>query len=83
MEAKPKYSGPERSGICKCGCPWDEHHLGVVMNSEYAEQTGEAYYPEECEMFGFNEVGGMKYNEETKTWENHCHRYVDSMEDKA
>lgn len=48
------------------------------MNREYAEQTGEAYVPDECDAFGFNEVGGMKYNKETKKWEDHCHGYVDA-----
>ena len=77
-EYKPKYSGSERSGICVCGCPWDDHHLGVVMNREYADATGEAYLPEECEAFGFNEVGGMKLVD--GKWEDHCQYYVDSLE---
>ena len=75
---EPRYSGPNRSGICVCGCPWHKHHLGVVMNMDYAEETGEAYILGECEAFGFNEVGGMKYNDETEQWENHCHAYKDS-----
>lgn len=73
----PMYSGPGRSGICVCGCSWRDHHLGVVMNEDYFQETGEDYAPGECERYGFNEVGGMKYNEETKQWEHHCHQYVD------
>jgi len=75
---EPRYSGPNRSGICVCGCSWEDHHLCVVMNREYAEATGEAYVPQECEAFGFNEVGGMKYNEETKRWDAHCQSYIDT-----
>jgi len=74
---EPRYSGPNRSGICVCGCSWEDHHLGVVMNREYANETGEAYVPGECEAFGFNEVGGMKYNKATGKWEDHCHSYRD------
>ena len=81
MEYKPKYSGLGRSGVCKCGCSWEDHHLGVVMNEEYREQTGEAYVPQECEAFGFHEVGGMKF--ENGVWVDHCHGYVDSMEERA
>ena len=51
---KPKYSGPNRSGTCICGCTWDKHHLGIVMNSVYAEATKEGYIPEECCAYGFN-----------------------------
>lgn len=72
---EPRYSGPNRSGICICGCRWEQHHLGLVMRQEYAEQTGEGYVPEECEAFGFNEVGGLKLvNGE---WVDHCHSYQD------
>ena len=68
-----RYSGPGKSGVCKCGHAWDEHHLNVVMNHEYALTTGEAYVPEECEFFGFNETGGL--DAEGK---NHCQRYEDA-----
>ena len=74
---KARYSGPNRKGICVCGCSWEEHHLGIVMNEEYYKATGEAYIPQECDNFGFNEVGGKKYNEETEEWEDHCHQYRD------
>jgi hypothetical protein len=23
-----------KTGVCKCGHMWDDHHLGVVMNSD-------------------------------------------------
>jgi hypothetical protein len=73
-----RYSGPGKSGICICGCSWEDHHLGIVMSKEYLESTVEAYIPGECDRFGFNETGGMKYDETTKTWVNHCHGYVDA-----
>jgi len=75
---EPRYSGPNRSGICVCGCPWDDHHLGIVMNQDYAEQTGEVYVPEECEAFGFNECGGQKVVD--GRWVEHCNKYRDSLE---
>ena len=77
-EKDRRYSGPGRTGICICGCSWDRHHLGVVMNKAFADATGEAYVPQECDAFGFNEVGGMKYNKVTQEWEDHCYGYRDS-----
>lgn len=74
---EPRYSGPGKSGICVCGCRWQDHHLGCIMNHQYAEETGECYFPEECCKFGFNEMGGKQYNRETKEWEDHCHCYED------
>lgn len=79
---EPRYSGPNRSGFCVCGCKWDDHHLGCVMNQDYFDATGENYVPDECCAFGFNETGGQKYNEETKEWEDHCSRYRDTKETK-
>lgn len=76
---QPRYSGPNRSGVCVCGCPWHEHHLGMVMNKAYLEATQEAYIPQECDAYGSNEVGGKKYNEETGEWEDHCHQYKDTL----
>lgn len=76
--SESRYSGPNRSGICICGHSWEEHHLGVVMNREYAEKTGEAYLPQECEAYGFNEVGGLKY--ENGKWIDHCQNYQDSKQ---
>jgi hypothetical protein len=73
-----RYSGPNRSGTCKCGHGWEEHHLGCVMNRDYADQTHEAYVPQECEHFGFNEVGGKEYRD--GQWVDHCHDYRDSLE---
>ena len=73
-----RYSGPNRTGICVCGCKWEDHHLGIVMREEYVQATGERYIPQECTRYGFNEVGGMKYNETTSCWEDHCHSYKDS-----
>jgi len=50
----------------------------MVMKQEYVNETGEIYIPEECCKYGFNEVGGMKY--ENGEWVDHCHRYKDTME---
>jgi hypothetical protein len=79
----PIYSGPNRSGICKCGHRWDEHHLGVVARQEYIEQTGECYIPHECEHYSCNEYGGympVKQPDGTTEWEYHCGSYRDSKE---
>lgn len=78
--SEARYSGPNRSGICVCGCSWDKHHLGIVMWKEYIDETGEYYIPQECEAYGSNEVGGAKYNEKTEQWEDHCYDYRDSKE---
>lgn len=78
MEYKPIYSGPGKTGICKCGCSWEEHHLCIVASKAYRDATGEGYIPDECCAFGFNETGGMKYNPETQEWEDHCSGYRDS-----
>ena len=75
---KPRYSGPECSGICVCGCSWEEHHLGVILNEEYRAATGEAYLPQECEAFGFNETGGLDAEGNP-----HCDRYKDRGHDKT
>ena len=75
---KPRYSGPNRTGICKCGHSWEDHHLGCVMNKEYGDATQEAYVPQECCAFGFNETGGLMY--ENGKWEDHCHSYEDQGE---
>ena len=74
MPYTPRYSGPNRSGICVCGHSWESHHLGMVMNLEYYEQTKEPYLPQECEVFGFNELGGLDADGEP-----HCFGYVDSL----
>ena len=42
------------------------------MNEDYLRDTGEAYFPQECEFYGFNETGGL--DAEGKS---HCHTYVD------
>jgi hypothetical protein len=75
IKCKPRYSGPNRSGICKCGHSWDDHHLCCVMNEDYSDQTREAYIPQECEFYGFNETGGLDDD-----GNSHCFGYVDSME---
>ena len=73
-DCKPRYSGPNCSGICVCGHPWRKHHLSCVMRQEYIDATGEVYVPDECLFYGFNEMGGK--DEEGK---EHCWKYRDSM----
>lgn len=75
---EPRYSGENRSGICVCGCKWEDHHLGVVMNDDYYKETGETYLPQECEKYGFNEVGGKKFVD--GEWIEHCERYQDTKD---
>jgi hypothetical protein len=75
---EPRYSGPNRSGICVCGHSWEDHHLGIVMNEEYRNDTHEAYLPQECEHFGFNETSGLEFVD--GKWVNHCQNYRDSKE---
>jgi len=75
---EPRYSGPNRTGICVCGHSWKEHHLGIVMNTEYYEATNEGYVPEECEHFGFNETGGLDRNDVV-----HCSGYLDRGDKKG
>lgn len=60
---KAIYSGPNRSGVCVCGHKWDEHHLAMVLRPEAIETDGgpEAYIPQECEHFGFDEMGGLDH----------------------
>jgi len=70
---QPRYSGPHRSGTCRCGHHWTDHHLCCVMNEEYLAQTGEAWIACECEAHGWNETGGLGPN-----GEDHCFGYVDS-----
>jgi hypothetical protein len=48
------------------------------MREDYRDETQEQYIPDECCAYGFNEVGGMKYNKETNEWQEHCHSYRDS-----
>ncbi len=72
MNYEPRYSGPKNSGVCICGHSWDDHHLGVVLNEDYFNDTHESYVPEECEVYGFNETGGLD-----SEGNDHCQRYQD------
>ena len=69
------YSGPGRTGTCNCGHSWEDHHLGVILNhaGDSLDAMKEAYIPEECEFFGFNEMGGKDAE-----GEDHCFGYRDS-----
>jgi hypothetical protein len=77
MKYVARYSGPNRSGICKCKHRWEDHHLGCVMNRKYYEDTGEDYVPQECEFYFCNEMGGCN-----KDGSDHCHRYIDEKDDQ-
>lgn len=71
------------SGMCRCGHSWERHHLSLIVKKTYMDKLLEVapnhpgYIPDECCFYGNNEVGGMKYNEETEEWEVHCYGYVD------
>ena len=56
---EPRYSGPGKCGVCKCGHSVSDHHCGVVCNPDYYAQTGEELVPQECEFYGCNEEGGL------------------------
>jgi hypothetical protein len=71
---RPRYSGAHRSGTCVCGHSWEDHHLGMVMNREYADATQEAYLPQECEFYGSNEMGGLDAD-----GHHHCSAYQDTL----
>lgn len=91
----PKTTLHINSGICKCGCSWKDHHLGMIVNwntvvavklyyeKNFSDRTFEGvngyplYVPQECEKYGCNEDGGMRYNKETQEMEDHCHGYED------
>ncbi len=75
-KCKPRYSGPNRSGICKCGHSYKDHHLGCVLNEDYFNDTGELYLPQECEFYGCNEDGGLDAE-----GNEHCSGYRDSLEE--
>ena len=71
---KPRYSGEGQSGVCQCSHSWEDHHIGIVLNSDYIEATGEPYFPEECE---FDQFEGMSGPDDCG-----CQRYVDNSEVK-
>ena len=48
------------------------------MNPDYVKGTKEGYIPDECEHYGFNEVGGKEYKD--GVWVDHCQSYRDSLE---
>lgn len=78
------------SGVCKCGCSWKDHHLGMIMRQDvtiaiklhydkyFSHRQWDGvngyplYVPEECEHFGFNEMGGKGPN-----GKDHCYQYED------
>ena len=71
------YSWQIVSGICICGCSYEDHHLNVIMNwPEDLPADHPPYVPEECERYGCNEFGGL-IEEEPDCWYDHCHQYKD------
>lgn len=75
VKIEPKYSGPNRTGVCRCGHSWEDHHTSAVLSEEYIDITGEVYFPEECEYFGANEAGGLD-----EKGMAHCFAYRDEKE---
>lgn len=72
---RARYSGPGRSGVCRCGHHFSDHHLCCVMNQEYLDQTGESWIPDACLFYGCNEEEGLGPNGEP-----HCFNYRDSLD---
>jgi hypothetical protein len=66
-----KFKKQNLSGMCICGHAFDRHHLGIIANKEAYEIMG-PYLAQECEAFGFNEMGGL--DEDGK---EHCGWYID------
>lgn len=66
------------SGVCVCGHSYEDHHLGLIMNSEILAEIREQepnhppYLPQECEYFGCNETGGLDTDGNI-----HCDNYQD------
>ena len=60
--------------LCTCGHMLEEHHLSYFMDGS-SRVLGE-----ECEFYGFNESGGMMYNEEGQ-WVDHCYRFIPIKEE--
>ena len=54
--------------MCTCGCPASEHHQSWYPGGghEYGE----------CEMYGSNECGGMKWSEPHGMWIDHCQHFT-------
>lgn len=81
IRQEARYSGPNKCGICVCGCSWEDHHLGIIARPGFLlrkEGVYEHYVPQECDNYGCNETGGMKFNDSTQEWEPHCYSYMDA-----
>ena len=71
MPYKPQFI----SGMCRCGHPFDDHHLGMILNEDIFKQLPAGhppYYAQECEAYGCNETGGLGPDGEP-----HCGHYID------
>ena len=82
--SKSIYSGPGRTGVCKCGHRWEDHFLEVTQNEDYYQETSEMYIPLQCQ---FYEPDGMRHNEKpdvygNDAWIMHCNCYIDSSEEQ-
>lgn len=53
--------------MCKCGHVLGEHHI------VYYSGGCEGY--DECEYWGFNETGGMRWDPTLRQWFPHCDRF--------
>ena len=73
------YTPKVRTGVCKCGHSWEDHHLGMVINADaievYKKYDAPLYMPQECEYYGCNEAGGMEYIGAEDRWVDHCQQY--------
>lgn len=58
-------AGADFSLMCKCGHPAADHHL--------VWWRGFQVFADECEVYGFNETGGMQYVD--GKWVDHCHSF--------
>ena len=51
--------------VCKCGHPLEDHHLSWFR--------GGGIWADECEVYGFNETGGMQKVD--GKWVDHCQHF--------
>lgn len=71
MSEKNFFKKQNLTGMCICGHAFDRHHLGIIANTEAYEIMG-PYLAQECEAFGFNEMGGLD-----EDGNEHCGWYID------
>jgi hypothetical protein len=64
--------GINDDALCTCGHTLEDHHRWWLQ--------GGGSFADECEFYGFNEIGGMMLNEEGK-WVDHCHKFTPLKEE--